>query len=91
MVEAVGGKGSFIEVFIDCPLEVCETRDSKGLYARARRSEIKYFIGIDHPYEPPLNPEVHIRTDKSTPEECAEEVMNYLNSHFDIGMILDRK
>ena len=50
-----------------------------GLYARARKGEVKYFTGIDHPYEPPSSPEIHVRTDKSTPEECAtEKVIGYL-------------
>jgi adenylylsulfate kinase len=78
MVEKAGGKGGFIEVFVDCPVEVCEQRDTKGLYAKARRSEIKQFTGIDDPYEPPENPEIHVRTDELAPEECAEEIMDYL-------------
>ena len=78
MVEKAGGKGSFIEVFIDCPIEVCEERDVKGLYAKARRGEIKNFTGIDDPYEPPLNPEIHLRTDSSTPEECVDIIIEYL-------------
>ncbi len=80
MVERVGGKGSFIEVFVDCPIEVCEKRDVKGLYARARRGEIKNFTGIDDPYEPPLNPELHLRTDSSTPEECTEKILQHLRA-----------
>jgi len=78
MVETVGGEGSFVEVFVDCPLEVCEKRDVKGLYAKARRGEIKQFTGIDDPYEPPLSPELHIRTDKVTPEEGAEAILSFL-------------
>ena len=77
-VENVGGKGAFIEVFVDCPVEVCEKRDVKGLYAKARRGEIKQFTGISDPYEPSLNPEIHIRTDKTTPEEGVEEIIGYL-------------
>lgn len=56
MVEGVGGESSFIEVFVDCPVEVCEKRGVKGLYAKARRGELKQFTGIDDPYEAPLNP-----------------------------------
>ncbi len=78
MVEDVGGDGSFIEVFVDCPVEVCEKRDVKGLYEKARRGEIKQFTGIDDPYEPPLNPEIHLRTDKKSPQECADEIMEHL-------------
>ncbi len=66
MVEKAGGRESFMEVFVDCPIEVCEERDVKGLYAKARRGEIENFTGIDDPYEPPLNPEIHLRTDSST-------------------------
>jgi len=53
--------GEFIEVFVDTPLEVCEARDPKGLYKKARNGEIKEFSGIDSPYEPPLTPELHIQ------------------------------
>ncbi|WP_159567071.1 adenylyl-sulfate kinase [Budvicia diplopodorum] len=52
--------GSFIEVFVDTPIEICERRDPKGLYKKARRGEIKQFTGIDLPYEQPLNPDVHL-------------------------------
>ena len=78
MVEGVGGKDSFIEVFVDCPVDVCERRDAKGLYAKARRGEIKNFTGIDDPYEPPLNPELHLKTDSATPEECVERILEHL-------------
>ena len=81
MVEHAGGKGSFIEVFVDCPVEVCEGRDVKGLYAKARRGELKQFTGVDDPYEPPHNPEVHVRTDKLTPEEGAEAILGHLRKN----------
>ena len=68
----------FIETFIDTPLEVCEDRDIKGLYAKARRGEIKGFTGIDDPYEAPENPELTLTTVKVTPEDNAENVMTYL-------------
>ncbi|MGH2694108.1 MAG: adenylyl-sulfate kinase, partial [Actinomycetota bacterium] len=61
----------FIEVFADAPLEVCEERDVKGLYQKARAGEIKGFTGIDDPYEPPVGPEVVCSTDRETPEESA--------------------
>lgn len=80
MVEHAGGKGSFVEVFVDCPIEVCEKRDTEGLYARARRGEIKHTPGIDWPYEPPHAPDVHLRTDKTAPEECVETILNHLKS-----------
>ena len=63
--------GDFVEVYVNAPLAVCEGRDVKGLYKRARSGEIKSFTGIDDPYEPPLNPTVECRTDK---EELSESV-----------------
>ncbi len=80
MVERVGGEGSFVEVFVDCPVEVCEKRDVKGLYEKARRGEIKNFTGIDDPYEPPLTPELHLKTHLSTPEECVEKILEHLRA-----------
>ena len=72
------GADHFVEVFVDTPLEVCEQRDIKGLYARARRGEIKGFTGIDDPYEAPVNPEVVVETVGSTPEACARKIVAYL-------------
>ncbi len=72
------GSDRFIEVFVDTPLEVCEQRDVKGLYARARRGEIKGFTGIDDPYEAPINPEVVVKTVGHTPEENARQIVTYL-------------
>jgi len=60
----------FIEVFVDAPLSVCEERDPKGLYGRARRGELKAFTGIDSPYEPPTQPDVHLRTDVDDVPTC---------------------
>jgi sulfate adenylyltransferase len=68
----------FIEVFVDTPLEVCEQRDVKGLYARARAGELKNFTGIDDPYEEPIEPEIHIKTVGKTPTENAREIIDYL-------------
>ena len=70
--------GRFVEVFVDCPLEVCEERDTKGLYKKARAGEIKEFTGISAPYEPPLNPEVTINSAALSIEECAEAVVSVL-------------
>ncbi|WKZ32651.1 MAG: adenylyl-sulfate kinase [Thermodesulfobacteriota bacterium] len=78
MIEHAGGAGAFIEVFVDCPVEVCEERDVKGLYAKARKGEIKQFTGIDDPYEAPHNPEVHIRTDQLTTEEGVGLILKHL-------------
>jgi len=70
--------GEFIEVFIDTPIEVCESRDPKGLYKKARAGEIPNFTGIDSPYEAPSKAELHIQTDKMDIEECAEMIISYL-------------
>ncbi len=68
----------FVEVFVDCPLNVCEERDTKGLYKKARAGEIKEFTGISAPYEPPLNPEVTVNTAALSIEECAQAVVKAL-------------
>jgi adenylylsulfate kinase len=79
MREEVRGKiGDFVEVFVNAPLAVCEGRDVKGLYKRARAGEIKSFTGIDDPYEPPLHPEVECRTDLETLEESVAKVWTKL-------------
>lgn len=70
--------GEFIEVFVDAPLEVCEARDPKGLYKKARQGLIKNFTGIDSPYEQPLNPELHVKSDRMTVEEICLSIFNYL-------------
>jgi len=71
----------FVEVFVDTPLEVCEARDTKGLYAKARRGQIKGFTGVDDPYEVPDTPDVHLRTTTTTVENNAHQVLNYLIEH----------
>jgi adenylylsulfate kinase len=70
----------FIEVYVECPLEVCETRDPKGLYAKARAGLVKEFTGISAPYEAPVNPEVVLHTDRETEEESARRVVEFLES-----------
>ncbi|HEY0077784.1 MAG TPA: bifunctional sulfate adenylyltransferase/adenylylsulfate kinase, partial [Pyrinomonadaceae bacterium] len=75
---ALIGQDRFIEVFVDTPLDVCEQRDTKGMYALAREGKIKNFTGIDDPYEPPLNPEIRIDTTRQTAEENAERILAYL-------------
>ncbi|MCS7324825.1 MAG: bifunctional sulfate adenylyltransferase/adenylylsulfate kinase [Anaerolineae bacterium] len=79
MIEEIN-EDAFIEVFVDAPLEVCEQRDVKGLYAKARRGELKGFTGVDDPYEPPIAPEVHLDTVRQSPEECAEAVLACLRA-----------
>ena len=71
----------FVEVFVDCSLEVAESRDPKGLYKKARAGEIKNFTGIDDPYETPVNPEIHLNTDSMTLEEEVSLILNYLQDH----------
>lgn len=68
----------FIEVFVDCPLEECEKRDTKGLYKKARAGEIKGFTGIDSDYEEPVVPELTIASDKINPEQAVEKILQYL-------------
>ncbi len=71
-------KGDFIEVYVDAPLEVAEQRDPKGLYKKARAGIIPSFTGISAPYEAPEKPEIHLHTDRQTPEESAMEVVRAL-------------
>lgn len=72
-------EGQFIEVFMDASLEICKARDPKGLYVKAERGEIKQFTGIDSPYEPPLNPEVHIQADRLSVPEGMNVMLDYLH------------
>lgn len=67
--------GNFLEVYVNAPLDLCECRDPKGLYAKARAGEIWGFTGIDDPYEPPLEPEIECNTDQETLQESAEKVV----------------
>jgi adenylylsulfate kinase len=71
-------KGEFIEVYIDTPLEICESRDPKGLYKKARDGDIPNFTGISSPYEAPKNAEIEIKTDTMGIEECADKVIKHL-------------
>ena len=75
------GAEQFVEVFVDTPLEECERRDTKGMYARARRGEIKSFTGIDDPYEPPRHAEITLETIDQPPEENARLILEYLLDH----------
>jgi adenylylsulfate kinase len=72
---------TFIEIFVDCSLDVAESRDPKGLYKKARAGEIKNFTGIDDPYECPLNPEIHLKTDKMTLNEEVNTIIRYLEKN----------
>jgi sulfate adenylyltransferase len=77
-VRASVGADRFIEVFVDTPLEVCESRDTKGMYAQARRGAIKGFTGIDDPYEAPLAAEVTLGTTEAGAEENARRIIELL-------------
>ncbi len=72
--------GQFVEVFVDAPLAVCEQRDPKGLYKKARAGEIPSFTGIDSPYEPPSSPELHVHTDQHTVPELVEQVVDWMRA-----------
>lgn len=78
IVRNLVNQDEFLEVFIDAPIELCERRDPKGLYKKARCGEIKNFTGIDSPYEAPLNPEVHIKTDVMSVDESVQCIIDAL-------------
>ena len=71
-------KNQFLEVFIDTSLEVCESRDPKGMYKKARLGEIKNFTGISSPYEPPINPELHVKNDDISLDEVSDNIIQFL-------------
>jgi len=79
MARALFEPGEFIEVFVDAPLEECERRDPKGLYAKAPRGELRNFTGIDSPYEPPEAPEVHVRTGDMDAAACAQRIIDRMS------------
>lgn len=70
--------GEFVEVFVDSSLATCEQRDVKGLYAKARRGDLKNFTGIDSPYESPIAPEAHLLADQYSPDQCVEQLFRML-------------
>jgi adenylyl-sulfate kinase len=72
---------NFIEIFVDAPLDVCIGRDPKGMYKKAQEGEIKLFTGISDKYEEPDNPDIHLRTDKQSIEECRDQVVEYLRDN----------
>jgi len=84
-VRGLMGPGGFIEVFVDTPLEICEARDPKGLYKKARAGEISNFTGLDAPYEVPENPEVHLETANLSVDEAAAQVIRYLDQQNILG------
>ena len=84
LVTATGDAADFVEVFVDTPIEICEERDPKGLYKKARAGEIKGFTGIDAPYEAPKNPEIHLDGAKPV-EEIAQQTVDFLKSIGKLG------
>lgn len=78
------GEENFIEIFVNTPLKICEERDVKGLYKKARKGEIKYFTGIDAPYEAPENPAIEIKTEAESLEESIGKILEYLNKKLKI-------
>ena len=81
----IHGRGDFVEVYVECPLETCEKRDPRGLYAKARSGEIPEFTGVTAPYEPPLDAEIVLRTDRETEDESAARVVAYLEANGYLG------
>lgn len=79
LARKIAPPGKFFEVYLNTPLDVCEQRDVKGLYARARAGEIKNFTGVSAPYEPPLKPEIELHTEKSTVAECVAAILERIN------------
>ncbi len=78
MAKNIIGEENFIEVFVDAPIEVCEQRDVKGLYEKARRGEIKNFTGIDSPFDVPDDADIILHTDKLSVDECVEVCLDYI-------------
>ena len=81
VARSLAGDDSFVEVFVDCPVEICEQRDPKGAYKKARQGIIKSFTGINAPYETPKNPELHLRTDELSVGESVHRIMRYLKTN----------
>ena len=78
MAKSIIGKEDLIEVYVSTPIEVCEQRDTKGLYAKARRGEIKNFTGISSPFETPLKPDIEVNTAELTLEEGTQKILDFL-------------
>jgi adenylylsulfate kinase len=78
LARGLGAPEDFIEVFVDCPVEVCEARDPKGMYKKAREGVIKEFTGVSAPYEAPENPEIRLRTDELSVEQCVQRILEFL-------------
>lgn len=81
LVRCLLAEGEFIEIHVNTPMAVCESRDPKGLYKKARAGGIKHFTGIDSEYEPPNKPEILLNTGESSVEECVEQILEVLNTY----------
>ena len=79
-VRSLVGNDEFVEIYVKCPLEICEQRDVKGLYEKARRGVVKQFTGIGDPYEEPENPEIIVETDQVNLEQCVERILTFLEA-----------
>lgn len=79
MAKNIIGNAYFVEVFINCPIAICEQRDVKGLYAKARRGEIKDFTGIDSPFEAPLEADIELLTNQNSIQECVEIILEKIS------------
>lgn len=84
-VRAMVEPGEFIEVHCDSPVEICETRDTKGLYAKARRGEISNFTGISSPYEPPLQPELTVASGQRGVDLCVAQILGFLEERLEVS------
>ncbi|SFD56259.1 adenylyl-sulfate kinase [Bacillus sp. UNCCL81] len=80
IVRSLVEQNEFIEVYVECSVETCESRDPKGLYKKAKNGEIQNFTGISSPYEAPINPEITLNTDKQSVQECVETILQFLKS-----------
>lgn len=85
IVRSLVEQDEFIEVYVECSVETCESRDPKGLYKKAKNGEIQNFTGISSPYEAPINPEITLNTDKQSVQECVETILQFLKSKNYIG------
>ena len=86
MAREISGSDDFIEIYINAPLDVCEERDVKGLYSRARKGEIKDFTGITSPFETPMNIDLEVRTDELSIEESVEKILKAILPKITYGL-----
>lgn len=84
LAKEIIGEENFVEVYVNTPLEICEARDVKGLYKKARAGEIKQFTGIDSPYEAPQNPDIEIETEKESLEESVHRIVQVLKDKIEL-------